>query len=382
MCSIFGTTIDDIRLISGLAIEGESRGKDATGVAILHNNNLSIAKKDVKASEFPWEKMPIGKDVNFWLGHTRKTTKGDEHDNYNNHPFINKDKDFVLAHNGVINNDESLKKRKDLDDTKIETDSYVAVQLLDTIQYMHQKEELDIEIVKEVCELLAGSFALSILTKNKLYLLRHTRPLNIAYNGQDLIYASTQEMIVDSMKYVGKNNITSYINTFVGEIEDDTIYEFDLETRKFINHEEFIPSYSYSYTSYKTKTNVVDDKFYEKSSYYEKKNGEWVYKDKNDNESEDENEDNDNNDNNNDNSTNNTKNLGVITEEEWFELDNKEKLKFELCDKCGNYFSEGCGGYSPKTSQFLCLDCQEEITYMRKEEEEFGKNQLSSNNKI
>ena len=60
------------------------------------------------------------------------TTQGNEKFNYNNHPFYgHADKNFAFAHNGVLYNDIEVRKEKHLPKTKIETDSYVAVQLIE-----------------------------------------------------------------------------------------------------------------------------------------------------------------------------------------------------------------------------------------------------------
>ena len=58
------------------------------------------------------------------MGHTRFTTQGSEKQNYNNHPFYGQaDKEFALAHNGVLYNDTVLRKAKSLPDTHIDNDS-------------------------------------------------------------------------------------------------------------------------------------------------------------------------------------------------------------------------------------------------------------------
>jgi len=66
------------------------------------------------------------------MGHTRHSTQGDKKRNYNNHPFMGRcqNRHFALAHNGVLINEEELKRKFHLPRTQIETDSYVAVQLL------------------------------------------------------------------------------------------------------------------------------------------------------------------------------------------------------------------------------------------------------------
>lgn len=67
------------------------------------------------------------------MGHTRMTTQGNENRNYNNHPFLGQTREgaFALTHNGVIQNDRSLRKKLRIPKNRIETDSYVAVQLLE-----------------------------------------------------------------------------------------------------------------------------------------------------------------------------------------------------------------------------------------------------------
>ena len=89
------------------------------------------------------------------MGHTRMTTQGNEKFNYNNHPFYgHADVNFAFAHNGVLYNDKELKTEKHLPNTQIETDSYVAVQLLE------QQGKLDFGSLKSMAESGAGQFLL------------------------------------------------------------------------------------------------------------------------------------------------------------------------------------------------------------------------------
>jgi len=227
MCSIFGTNITDVEKLKKMGIAGEVRGKDATGVATLTSDKIYIHKNAVKASKFEWGNLPT--DGEFYLGHTRKTTKGDENQNQNNHPFISDDNSIVLAHNGVISNDKVNRTYK----TDIETDSFSIVQQLEKEK---GENPLNIEVVKKVCEKLSGSFALSILdiTTDKLYLLRHKNPLKILYSQSgNLIYASLEKMIRE-----GWEKETQF-GTFIGQIEENLIYEFDLQEKKFVNQETF-----------------------------------------------------------------------------------------------------------------------------------------------
>ena len=253
MCSIFGTNITDVEKLKKMGIAGEVRGKDATGVATLTSDKIYIHKNAVKASKFEWGNLPT--DGEFYLGHTRKTTKGDENQNQNNHPFISNDNSIVLAHNGIISNDKVNRTYK----TDIETDSFSIVQQLEKEK---GENPLNIEVVKKVCEKLSGSFALSILdiTTDKLYLLRHKNPLKILYSQSgNLIYASLEKMIRE-----GWEKETQF-GTFIGQIEENLIYEFDLQEKKFVNQETFT-AIAYT-TGYRKKGNYYNNNNKQISKY-------------------------------------------------------------------------------------------------------------------
>ena len=107
------------------------------------------------------------------MGHTRMTTQGNEKFNYNNHPFYgHADKNFSFAHNGVLYNDIELRKEKHLPKTKIETDSYVAVQLIE------QQGKLNFDALKNMAESVQGSFCFTALDENNtLYIVKGSNPM-------------------------------------------------------------------------------------------------------------------------------------------------------------------------------------------------------------
>ncbi|MFW6008275.1 MAG: class II glutamine amidotransferase [archaeon] len=356
MCSIFGTDIlNEDLLIPELATQGEERGTDATGVCtLMKNKTFSINKKPIKASLFPWGEVP-NQNVEFYLGHTRKTTKGKASFNENNHPFKSENNDFVLAHNGTIYNTKELIRKNDLTENEIETDSYVILQLLETIKYMYQEDTINIDIIAEVCEVLKGTFALSILTQNKLFLLRHKRPLSVAYNGENIIYASTEKMINNTLVFLGKKDITKFMGSVVGSISEDVIYEYDINEHKFTNKEEFTTPV------YNTYKNVSGN--YSNSSY-----GNNYYNDTNNNKSK-------NNNKSNKNSYgagyirkgNIYKYYGEIIEAKTYKnLTNEEKKYYRRCEECERYYyvdldngsKYDSGGFDSKSYMFLCFECQ------------------------
>lgn len=126
-CMISNKTLR--KLTQALANAAEERGTDASGISYIKDGRVTIYKRPKPAHKIRFS-IPDGT----WavMGHTRMTTQGNEKFNFNNHPFYgHADRDFAFAHNGMLYNDKELCKKKQLPKTHIETDSYVAVQLIE-----------------------------------------------------------------------------------------------------------------------------------------------------------------------------------------------------------------------------------------------------------
>lgn len=199
MCCLFGM-IDygqsfsgkqKTKMLSVLARACEARGTDATGIAYHYNNRLRIYKRPLPARRM---RFRIPSDVPVIMGHTRLTTQGSAKKNYNNHPWLGcvGDGNFALAHNGVLYNDGLLRKSLQLPKTRIKTDSYVAVQLLE------QQKALTFSSLQYMAETVEGSFCFSVLDgKNQLWLVKGDNPLCL-YHYPRLglyLYASTEEIL-------------------------------------------------------------------------------------------------------------------------------------------------------------------------------------------
>ena len=201
MCGLFGFlnySKDKIKnlseLTNSLSEQSAIRGTDATGIAFMSSGGINIIKDSKSAYRMNF-KHP---DVKVLIGHTRHSTQGSEKKNYNNHPFIGKCRNskFALAHNGVLYNDRELRKSLHLPKTKIETDSYIAVQLIES------KKSLGFESIKYMAENTEGSFSYSLLDdKNNLYLVKGDSPLSILHFPDCKIYvfASTDEILYKSV---------------------------------------------------------------------------------------------------------------------------------------------------------------------------------------
>lgn len=199
MCCLFGihdyghslTQKQKNRLLSILAIACEARGTDATGICFNIDDKLCIYKRPRPAR---WMRFQVPEEADVIMGHTRMTTQGNERKNYNNHPFPGyvKGGQFALAHNGVLYNDLRLRKQYKLPATKIETDSYIAAQLIEA------EGKLNFSSLQHMAEKLEGSFTITVLSdKDKLYFIKGDNPMCLYhYPEQGLyVYASTGEIL-------------------------------------------------------------------------------------------------------------------------------------------------------------------------------------------
>ena len=204
MCSLFGlidfnnalTAKKKNKILNTLATVCECRGTDATGIAYNLGGKLKIYKRPVPAHKLD---ICVPDSVKTIMGHTRMTTQGDAKHNQNNHPFSGyaDRKHFAFAHNGIICNDLELRITEKLPITDIETDSYIAVQLIE------KENALDFNSLKSMAEKVKGSFVFTVLdSDNSIWFVKGDNPLSIFYYDGFLIYASTTEILNRSIKHL------------------------------------------------------------------------------------------------------------------------------------------------------------------------------------
>lgn len=200
-CNYSGVTIKGMeRLATLLSHAAAIRGTHATGIAFNLDGKISIDKAAKSAYKF---KMSVPDDTVSLIGHTRYTTQGSEKNNYNNHPFrgqTTKDGAFALAHNGVLHNEFSLSKKWELPYTKIKTDSYVAVQLLE--HHCKNGDALDAKAMKFMGEQVSGMFTFTVLDeKNNIWIVKNDSPLSILHFKEIglYIYASTRQILMEAI---------------------------------------------------------------------------------------------------------------------------------------------------------------------------------------
>lgn len=253
MCGLFGfykygnNKYDLSELTNSLACESSIRGIDATGIAYNQKKKLVIHKEAKAAMEMDF-KMP--KDVTCMMGHTRHSTQGDKKKNYNNHPFLGIcDKTrFALAHNGVLINEKRIAEKFKLPKTKIETDSYLAVQML------QKEKELDAHNIKSMAENVDGSFSFSILDeRDSLWLVKGDSPLSVVHFPESniYVYASTDSILYRALADT----------ELLKEVKSGSMTEIKIESGEFLKFEPDgkIIRNEFDYTNYS---------FYPKTSWW------------------------------------------------------------------------------------------------------------------
>lgn len=169
MCGIFGyngVEPDGVKKILEGIHRLEHRGYDSMGIAFLTNGKIECFKiaEDEKAGfsiKDLAKKIPNKKVIcNIGIGHTRWATYGGKTVK-NAHPHFSDG--LFIAHNGNVENFETLKKEIDTNALYSETDSEVIVKLID--KTFQETGDL-VKSIEKVMEMLVGANVILLMSKN------------------------------------------------------------------------------------------------------------------------------------------------------------------------------------------------------------------------
>ncbi len=207
MCGIIGyvgkKNILDV-LINGLK-KLEYRGYDSSGLAIYGQNVIfthrAVGKVDNMVLSLPKRikeivETPLNEKIYIGLAHTRWATHGRPSEE-NAHPHTDCRKEFVLVHNGIIENYMQLKSELVNHKFLSQTDTEVVVHLIEE-KYKTQKDVL--KAFTETIKMLEGSFAIVLFAKHepqKLFFARKDSPLIIGIGDDEKIVASDVLAMLD-----------------------------------------------------------------------------------------------------------------------------------------------------------------------------------------
>jgi glucosamine--fructose-6-phosphate aminotransferase (isomerizing) len=214
MCGIVGYIGD--KNVYPILIQGlqrlEYRGYDSAGLAI-YNGELNVFKCKGRVSDL--EKHVSAEDVSghIGIGHTRWATHGEPND-CNAHPHTSMNGDFVLVHNGIIENYAELKADlvKKRYTFQSDTDTEVLVNL---IEYFYKNvDDANAEIaVRLALSKVVGAYGIVVICKNEknqLIAARKGSPLVIGLGRGEYFIASDATPIVnytDSVIYLNDNDV-------------------------------------------------------------------------------------------------------------------------------------------------------------------------------
>lgn len=216
MCGLFGVLAykNDVsvevinKLVSTLAKASEVRGTDAGGVSFIDNSGaIKLLRNEGGVTSNGVLTEPIlSHSV---MGHTRMTTQGKANLPFNNHPFPSTMGRYCMAHNGVLSNDVALAKEYALQDTKVQTDSYIVVRLIDKLH----NGVINLATLKDVAEKLSGQFNLTFQTDDGIWIVKHNNPLTILQIKElgCYVYASTDDILLSALKSYYGTSLMAYL---------------------------------------------------------------------------------------------------------------------------------------------------------------------------
>jgi glucosamine--fructose-6-phosphate aminotransferase (isomerizing) len=219
LCGIFGIEIaenlkfspkDLMQIVNNIFKLSESRGKEASGLAVRFKDSIYVLKepitssKLVKTSKYKelfnqtlkaegYDGVQLQAPI-LILGHSRLQTNGQSEINTNNQPVI---KDGAVGiHNGIIVNDDKLWKSYSELKKKYDVDTEVFLGLL---QMFRAQGKSVVEAVRLVFEHIEGSASVAVQfdDENNLILASNTGSLYMALSKSEkiLVFASEKYIL-------------------------------------------------------------------------------------------------------------------------------------------------------------------------------------------
>ena len=212
-------------LLDGLS-RLEYRGYDSAGIAITDGQNLTIEKKEGKLQVLKDHLLDKEINGNIGIGHTRWATHGVPSDE-NAHPHYDRNKDFAIIHNGIIENYAEMKEELQSDDYQFESETDTEVV---AVELSKQWTGNLLETVCKVAKELDGTYALVVTTTKQSYTIfagRMMSPLVLGVGEGEVFLASDSAAILEHT-----NKMIFLENGDFVEIKDGSYQLFDINMNK------------------------------------------------------------------------------------------------------------------------------------------------------
>lgn len=191
-------------LINGL-LSLEYRGYDSAGIAVLENNEIVVMKDKGRVANL--QNMDEINNLNSSIGiaHTRWATHG-KPSKENAHPHTDNSEQFVVVHNGIIENYNELREFLTKKGYKFlsQTDTEVIPNLIH-YYYTNGIDDDDkfLRAVKSAVDDLKGSYAIEVISKlhpDRIIVVRKDSPLVIGKGNKENFIASDIPAILSHTK--------------------------------------------------------------------------------------------------------------------------------------------------------------------------------------
>ena len=212
-------------LLEGLS-RLEYRGYDSAGIAITDGQNLTIEKKEGKLQVLKDHLLDKEINGNIGIGHTRWATHGVPSDE-NAHPHYDRNKDFAIIHNGIIENYAEMKEELQSDDYQFESETDTEVV---AVELSKQWTGNLLETVCKVAKELDGTYALVVTTTKQSDTIvagRMMSPLVLGVGEGEVFLASDSAAILEHT-----NKMIFLENGDFVEIKDGSYQLFDINMNK------------------------------------------------------------------------------------------------------------------------------------------------------
>lgn len=233
----------------------EYRGYDSAGIQIFHDSCVRVVRKvgnvdalikEVFESALTDESMLQQRVINHvGLAHTRWATHGEPCDR-NAHPHTSKDNEFVVVHNGVMTNYDSMRTYLQGKGYtfKSDTDTEVIANLAHYVYHNHEGPLTFSQLLMEVTDLAEGAFAL-VFTSSKfpgeVAAGRRGSPLILGVRGMtDGVQLPSQNEPWELFISSDSTSIVEHTRKVI-YLEDDDIVHFAGGILSIVNKRRYVP---------------------------------------------------------------------------------------------------------------------------------------------
>jgi glutamine---fructose-6-phosphate transaminase (isomerizing) len=267
-----------MRIVNSMFQLSESRGKEASGLALRVNNSIYVLKEPITSSRLVRTTNYKGlfnqtlkaqaydgtqlKAPLVILGHSRLQTNGQSEINTNNQPVV---KDGAVGiHNGIIVNDNQLWRKFSTLKKQYDVDTEVFLSLL---QMFRSQGKSIIESVQLVFERIEGSASIAIEfdNANTLLLATNTGSLYVALskNEKILIFASEKFILKKILDNKSLRDLFTGISVTQVSAGQAYLANLDLSSKRMFLLKERSSDNNYDEP---LKTKVTISEFYDKQA--------------------------------------------------------------------------------------------------------------------